>query len=38
VECGLILKTAQKGPEPLPEPGSPGSEPTEVQDTPTTVY
>ncbi|GAA1937727.1 cytochrome ubiquinol oxidase subunit I [Microbacterium aoyamense] len=38
VEFGLIMKTAKKGPDPLPEPGSPGAAPTSVEDTPTTVY
>ncbi|GAA3643471.1 cytochrome ubiquinol oxidase subunit I [Microbacterium awajiense] len=38
VEVGLIVRTAQKGPDPVPEPGSPGSEPTSIEDTPTTVY
>ena len=38
VEVRLIMKTAHKGPEPLPEPGSPESEPTAVHDTPTTIY
>jgi len=38
VEVGLIMKTVHKGPEPLPEPGSPGADPTSVEDTPTTVY
>ena len=37
VEVGLIMKTAHKGPDPLPDPGSP-AEPTSVADTPTTVY
>lgn len=36
VEFGLIVKAAQKGPDPLPEPGSPEADaPTQ---TPTTVY
>lgn len=38
VEVGLIIRTAQKGPDPVPEPDSPGSEPTSIEDTPTTVY
>ncbi len=32
------MKTAQKGPEPTPEPGSEGAEPPALEDTPTTVY
>jgi cytochrome d ubiquinol oxidase subunit I len=38
VEVGLIMKTAHKGPDPLPEPGSEGAQPTSLEDTPTTVY
>ncbi len=37
VEFGLIVKVAQKGPDPLPEPGSAPPEPA-LEDTPTTVY
>ncbi len=36
VEVGLIIKTAKKGPDPLPEPGEERS--TAIEDTPTTVY
>jgi cytochrome bd ubiquinol oxidase subunit I len=38
VEMGLIIRTARKGPDPLPEPGSPDDQATSVADTPTTVY
>ena len=38
VEVGLIMKTAKKGPEPLPEPGAPDPRTLAVEDTPTTVY
>ncbi|MFF2632828.1 cytochrome ubiquinol oxidase subunit I [Microbacterium sp. NPDC058021] len=38
VEFGLILKAAQKGPDPLPDPDAEGAEPTALEDTPTTVY
>ena len=38
VEVGLIIKTAKKGPEPLPEPGDDAGHPRSVADTPTTVY
>ncbi|TQJ31251.1 cytochrome ubiquinol oxidase subunit I [Microbacterium sp. SLBN-146] len=38
VEIGLIVKTSQKGPDPLPEPGSEPAQPQSVEDTPTTVY
>ena len=38
VEFGLIMKTAKKGPDPLPEPGAPDARTQAVEDTPTTVY
>ena len=38
VEIGLILKTAQKGPDPLPGPDDPPPAETALEDTPTTVY
>ncbi|MCK6067388.1 MULTISPECIES: cytochrome ubiquinol oxidase subunit I [Microbacterium] len=37
VELGLIIKYAQKGPDPLPDPDAP-AEPDSVENTPTTVY
>ena len=38
VEFGLILKAAQKGPDPLPEPGSPEADDPAASHTHTTVY
>jgi cytochrome d ubiquinol oxidase subunit I len=38
VEFGLIRKAAQKGPDPLPEPGSPEAEDPAASHTQTTVY
>ena len=38
VEFGLILKAVQKGPDPLPEPGSPEADPDSAAHTSTTVY
>ena len=38
VEVGLIMKTAQKGPDPLPGPDDPIPATHAVEDTPTTVY
>jgi cytochrome d ubiquinol oxidase subunit I len=38
VEFGLIVKTSQKGPDPLPGPDDPDPRELAVQDTPTTVY
>lgn len=38
VEFGLILKTARKGPDPLPDPDDPASDDQNLADTPTTVY
>jgi cytochrome d ubiquinol oxidase subunit I len=38
VEVGLIVKTAQKGPDPLPGPDDPDPRQRAVEDTPTTVY
>jgi cytochrome d ubiquinol oxidase subunit I len=38
VEVGLILKTAHRGPDPVPEPGSAEAAPPALEDTPTTVY
>jgi cytochrome d ubiquinol oxidase subunit I len=37
VELGLVLKYAQKGPDPLPDPDAP-AEPDSIENTPTTVY
>lgn len=38
VEFGLIVKAAQKGPDPLPGPDDPDPRDRAVEDTPTTVY
>jgi len=38
VEAGLIIKTAKKGPDPLPDPEDPDRPGQAVEDTPTTVY
>jgi cytochrome bd ubiquinol oxidase subunit I len=38
VEVGLIIRTAKKGPEPLPGPGDPDPTDHALEDTPTTVY
>jgi cytochrome d ubiquinol oxidase subunit I len=38
VEVGLILKTAHRGPDPLPGPDDPHPSTLPVEDTPTTVY
>ena len=38
VEFGLILKAAQKGPDPLPDPDAEDAGQTSIEDTPTTVY
>jgi cytochrome d ubiquinol oxidase subunit I len=38
VEFGLIRKAAQKGPDPLPEPGSPEADDPAASHTQTTVY
>ncbi|GAA2009218.1 cytochrome ubiquinol oxidase subunit I [Microbacterium ulmi] len=38
VEIGLIVKTARKGPDPLPGPDDPHPSALSVEDTPTTVY
>ena len=38
VEVGLILKTAQKGPDALPGPDDPPPAEVALEDTPTTVY
>jgi cytochrome d ubiquinol oxidase subunit I len=37
VEVGLLIKYAQKGPDPLPDPNAP-KDPDTVENTPTTVY
>ena len=38
VEIGLIIRTARKGPEPLPGPDDPHPDELAREDTPTTVY
>ncbi|MET2010409.1 cytochrome ubiquinol oxidase subunit I [Microbacterium chocolatum] len=38
VEFGLIVKAAQKGPDPMPGPDDPDPRDRAVEDTPTTVY
>jgi cytochrome d ubiquinol oxidase subunit I len=38
VEFGLIVKTAKKGPEPLPDPDAPDQGAQPLEHTPTTVY
>ncbi|GAB3602737.1 cytochrome ubiquinol oxidase subunit I [Microbacterium aureliae] len=38
VEFGLIVKAAQKGPDPLPGPDDPDPRSAAIEDTPTTVY
>jgi len=38
VEIGLITKTAQKGPDPLPGPDDPHPSDVALEETPTTVY
>jgi cytochrome d ubiquinol oxidase subunit I len=38
VEVGLIVRTAKKGPDPLPGPGDPDPTSQSREDTPTTVY
>jgi cytochrome d ubiquinol oxidase subunit I len=38
VEVGLIMKTAKKGPDPLPGPDDPPPADVALEDTPTTVY
>ena len=38
VEIGLIIKTAKKGPDPLPGPDDPHPSELALHETPTTVY